>query len=113
MKHVTIFTLCMLCCSAIATAEVYTWTDDQNVVIFTDNPARIPSRYSSSMQMSKDGIIRIPGVQKKIRMSERKMLQAIVPTNRLQPDVVTPMQIPLGNKATPTPSDLTQPPTQL
>jgi|GEM_PF-2841878 len=48
MKLNIIITLLMLCVAAVANAEIYTWTNSQGTVIFTDNPTQIPARYSGS-----------------------------------------------------------------
>lgn len=76
------FTLLILCSAAVTKAETYTWTDDQGTVTFTDNPARLPSHYGSSVQMEEDAIIRIPPVQKK--SGSRTTLQATIPRNRIK-----------------------------
>lgn len=47
MKNVMIIPVLVLLGATTVAAETYTWTDGQGVVSFTDNPARIPSRYRS------------------------------------------------------------------
>lgn len=123
MKRIIVFTLVLLCGAAVANTEIYTWTDDQGVVTFTDNPDRLSSRYSSKAQREENVIIRPPTVQKKIRKQGTKKLQATVPRNRIKSIVarakptttsqrkLQPSKEPLGgDQVDPAPPGIHQPP---
>jgi hypothetical protein len=45
MKPTLLFLLLILCGAAMAHAETYKWINKQGVISFTDDPAKIPSRY--------------------------------------------------------------------
>jgi len=96
-----ILPLLILCCAAVVEAEVYTWTDDQGVVTYTDNPARIPSRYSGQMREGEIITIHRPKAQKEYRHNEKKRPQAAIPRNRLK-SIQSARQhkmVPLENQA--------------
>ncbi len=83
MKRIMIFPLLILCGAAVADAEIYTWTDDQGVVTFTDNPAQIPSRSSSTRSGE---VISIHPLKARKGLGKRgTRLQAAVPANRIKP----------------------------
>lgn len=90
MRRIIIIPLLVLCSASVADAEVYTWTDARGVVTFTDNPERIPSRYSGRARQGEDNIIRIPKVQKvHSRQKEtgkhrRNRPHAAIPKNRVR-----------------------------
>lgn len=83
MKRLIFFPLLILCNAAVANAEIYTWTDDQGVVIFTDNPDHAPSRFSGITKS--DGIIYIHTIatHKNPGRAGKTRLQAIIPKNRI------------------------------
>jgi hypothetical protein len=102
MIRILIFPLVILFSAAVVDAEIYSWTDDQGVVTFTDNPARIPSRYSSSAQKGEDNIIRIPKVRKESRKPVGKRAQAAIPHNRARSVAAAKAaqkSVPLENQA--------------
>ena len=84
MKRIILFSLLLLCSAALVKAEIYTWTDEQGVVTYTDNPARIPSRYGTRAQSGEIITIRSPTVLKGVRRSGNKQLQATIPHNRIK-----------------------------
>ncbi len=84
MKQLMIYSLLMLCIAVVADAEIYTWTDDQGVVTFTDNPARIPSRISGSTKSGDVISIHTLKTQKGFRKQGKTKLHATIPTNRVR-----------------------------
>lgn len=101
MQRIMKLTLMILCCAAAVEAQVYTWTDDQGVVTYTDNPALIPTRYSGHTQDGERVTIHRPTAQKEYRGNGKKRPQAAIPRNRLkalQPGK-RPKKIPLENQA--------------
>ncbi|NVN91331.1 MAG: DUF4124 domain-containing protein [Desulfuromonadales bacterium] len=84
MQRIMILPLLILCYAAVTEAEVYTWTDDQGVVTYTDNAARIPSRYSGQTKEGEKITIHRPKAQKEYRGSGKKRPQAAIPRNRLK-----------------------------
>jgi hypothetical protein len=120
-KRILILPVLILCSAAVADAEIYTWTDAQGVVTFTDNPARIPSGYISRAQKGEDTIIRIPKVRKEPG-TRRNRLQAAIPRNRIktlpaavQPNPALPRMQPArkghlgGDQTDPAPPSMKQP----
>lgn len=83
MKRMIILTLFILISAAIANAETYTWTDDQGVVTFTDNPTRIPSSYGSRAKTGAEITKRPPSAHNSIRKQGTYKLQAAIPRNRI------------------------------
>jgi uncharacterized protein DUF4124 len=79
-----ILPLLILCSAALVHAETYTWTDNQGVVTYTDNPARIPSRYSGRTQVGEKIIIRSPKIHKEYGQNGKKRPQAAIPGNRIK-----------------------------
>ena len=85
MKHLIIFPiLFLLSFAAAAQAEIYTWTDDQGTVTFTDNPNRIPARYSGDRKSGEIISIKIVKPQKVLRLQRNTKLKATVPGNRVK-----------------------------
>ncbi len=84
MKHTILIPLFLVCLPIVAHAEIYTWTDDQGTVIFTDNPNMIPTRYNSSRKCGE--IISIQSVkpQEAVRLGRTTKLRAAVPGNRVK-----------------------------
>jgi hypothetical protein len=82
MKRLLILTLLLLGSAAVIEAEVYTWTDEQGVVTYTDNPSRIPTRYGGVFKEGDKIIIRSPKVHKEIKKHGKKWSQAVIPENR-------------------------------
>ena len=84
MKHLFLIPLFLVCIPIEAHAEIYTWTDDQGTVTFTDNPSQIPARYNSSRKCGE--IISIQSVkpQEAVRLGRTTKLQAAVPGNRVK-----------------------------
>lgn len=83
MKRLMIFSLLILCSAAVVDAEIYTWTDEQGMVTFTDNPDSLPPRVSGS-KMSGDVIhIQILTAHKGLGTRGTK-LQAAIPENRVK-----------------------------
>lgn len=104
MKRFMFYLLMILCSAAVSDAEIYTWTNEQGVVTFTDNPALIPSDFSSRSQSG--GIVtiqthnlrKVPGTQG--RKPGRKHMQAIIPGNRVKSTVAAqPRQKQLPQRA--------------
>lgn len=81
MKRLILFPLLILCCAAQSNAEIYTWTDDQGVVTFTDNPAQIPSRFSGRTRNGDITTIHMLTFRKTPGRGEKRP-QAIIPGNR-------------------------------
>ncbi|MHB8058012.1 MAG: DUF4124 domain-containing protein [Desulfuromonadaceae bacterium] len=99
MNRTILLLLLVLCCSAVADAVTYNWTDDQGVVNFTDNPDRIPAKYrSKALKNVKD--ITVPGPT---RQEEEKVLndELTAPRSVTAPDSGLP----------PAPKDSGPPPT--
>jgi uncharacterized protein DUF4124 len=84
MKPTLVFPLLILCCATVVDAEVYTWTDEQGTVIYTDNPARIPARLSGRTQAGGEKTIRSPKVQKEITKHGKTWPHAAIPGNRVK-----------------------------
>jgi len=84
MKRLLVVPLLILCCTAVVEAEVYTWTDDQGVVTYTDNPARIPARFSGRTQAGEKIIIHSPKVRKEITKHGKTWPHAAIPSNRVK-----------------------------
>lgn len=82
MKRILIIPLLILFCATIVNADIYTWTDDQGTVTFTDNPALIPVRSSGIKQEGTKASPRIPKNKKEIRKHGKKWSQAVIPRNR-------------------------------
>ena len=82
MKHIILLLLLIVIISAAADAEIYTWTDEQGTTTYTDNPARIPSRYSGRTQVGEKIVIRSPKAQKEIKKHGKQWSQAVIPGNR-------------------------------
>ena len=83
MKHLMIFSLLILRSVAVVDAEVYTWTDEQGMVTFTDNPASIPSHVSGSKKSGDVVFIKILTAHKGLGTRGTK-LQAAIPENRVK-----------------------------
>ena len=84
MHRMKILFLLVLCNATVVEAEVYTWTDDQGVVTYTDNAARIPFRYTGQQKEGEKIIIHRPKAQKEYRGMGKKRPQAAIPHNRLK-----------------------------
>lgn len=84
MKRIFIIPLLILYCATVVNAEVYTWTDAQGTVTFTDNPALIPVRSSGITEAGTKTSLRIPKNKKKIRKHGKKWSQAVIPGNRTE-----------------------------
>lgn len=124
MKRLIIFPLLTLCGAAASDAEIYTWTDDQGVVTFTDNPSRIPSRFSSRTQSGDIITIHTPTKSRRPPGKKgKKQLHAIIPGNRSKSIAAAKArqkQLPLdmqsevkghlgGDQTDPTPPSMKQP----
>ncbi|NTX00049.1 MAG: DUF4124 domain-containing protein [Geobacteraceae bacterium] len=92
MNLIIVFTLVILCSSAVANAETYMWTDDQGTVTFTDNPDRLPPHYSRSEQRGDNVINLIPTVENNGRRQDKKQLQATIPRNRIKSTIARAKQ---------------------
>jgi hypothetical protein len=84
VKRILIISLLILYCAAVVNADVYTWTDGQGTVTYTDNPALIPTRSSDRTQAGKKKSLRIYKNQKEIRKHGKKWSQAVIPGNRVK-----------------------------
>lgn len=135
MKRLMFYLLMILCSAAVSDAEVYTWTNDQGGGTFTDNPALIPSHFSSRSQSGDIVTIHPPQLRKapgtQGRRLGRKHIQAIIPGNRVRSIVAAqsrqkqlsqpaPAQLPLdmqseikghlgGDQTDPAPPSMKQP----
>ena len=84
MKHLILIPLFIVCFAIVAYAEIYTWTDAQGTVTFTDNPNRIPARYNGSIKNGE--IISVQSIkpQEALRLGRNTKLKATVPGNRVK-----------------------------
>jgi hypothetical protein len=82
MKQILIIPLLILYCATVVNADIYTWTDDQGTVTYTDNPALIPVHSSGLTQAGTKTSLRIPKKQKEIRKHGKSWSQAVIPGNR-------------------------------
>lgn len=86
------FVLAAILCGALsAGAETYSWTDEQGVVSFTDDPTRIPLKYRTKVNKGEDITIQNPKVQQELKAQEERARQEEM--NR-PPVVVTPDYVP-------------------
>lgn len=121
MKRFIIFPLLILGTAAVVNAEVYTWTDEQGVVTFTDDPDKIPARISGSQKSGDVVSIQTPKAQQGLRTRGTK-LSAAIPRNRIKstPARVHKKQVPLvmqsevkghlgGDQTDPAPPSMKQP----
>ena len=83
MKLPIIISLLILCSAAMADAEIYKWTNTQGVVSYTDDLAKVPSRYRRKAQKVEGLPIPSP-----TRQQEEKVLkdELITPRNVTTPD---------------------------
>lgn len=102
MKRILIIPLLILYCATVVNADIYTWTNDQGTVTYTDNPALIPVRSSGITQAGTKTSLRIPKKQKEIRKHGKSWSQAVIPGNRtksvaatLAQQKVDPLKMPL------------------
>lgn len=122
MKRLMIFSLLILCAAAVADAEIYTWTDEQGVVTFTDNSARVPSRFSGITESGDIISFHTRKEKKGLRKQGKSKLHATMPSNRTKsaPARVQQKQLPLdkrseikghlgGDQKDPAPSSMKQP----
>lgn len=86
MKHLILFPLFLflVCLPIVAHAEIYTWTDDQGTVTFTDNPNQIPARYNSSRKSGEIILIQAVKPQEAPRLGRNTKLKAAIPGNRVK-----------------------------
>jgi hypothetical protein len=124
MKRIAIIPLLILHCASAVNADMYTWTDKQGTVTFTDNPALVPAPSSDRTDAVKQKFIPIPLQQKKIRKHGKKWSQAVIPANRARSVAATIAQqkvVPLemqseikghlgGDQKDPAPPSMKQPP---
>ena len=84
MKRIMIFPLLILCWATLADAEIYTWTDAQGVVTFTDNPASFPGRISGKTRS--DEIVSVAPPAKALKGLGKRgtRLHATIPGNRVK-----------------------------
>lgn len=82
MKQIIIIPLLILLCATGVNADIYTWTDEQGTVTFTDNPALIPDRSSDRTETRKQKNTPLPRQQKKIIKRGKRWSQAVIPGNR-------------------------------
>ena len=82
MKKILIILPLILFCSTVIYADIYTWTDDQGTVIYTDNPTLIPVRSSDITFEGPKTSLRILKKQKEIRKHGKSWSQAVIPGNR-------------------------------
>jgi hypothetical protein len=123
MKRLMIIPLLILYCAPVVNAVIYTWSDDQGTVTYTDNPALIPVRSSGITQAGTKTSIRIPKKQKEIRKHGPSWSQAVIPGNRTKSVAATISQqndVPLemrseikghlgGDQKDPAPPSMKQP----
>lgn len=123
MKRIVIIPLLILYCTPVVYAEIYTWTDTQGTVTYTDNPALIPARSSDRTEAGKKENIPVPRQQKEIRKHGKRWSQAVIPANRAKSVAATIAQqkdIPLelqseikghlgGDQKDPAPPSMKQP----
>src|ERR1039457_4304669 len=123
MKRILIIPLLILYCATVVNADIYTWTDDQGTVTYTDNPALIPVRSSHITQAGTKTSLRIPKKQKEIRKHGKSWSQAVIPGNRTKSVAATIAQqkvVPLemqseikghlgGDQKDPAPPSMKQP----
>jgi Domain of unknown function (DUF4124) len=86
------FAIVMILCSVMyANADTYTWTDDQGVVSFSDNPDQIPPRYRAKAKKGDDITIRNPKVQQELKeQKERALQENSLPRIAPSPDYIPP-----------------------
>lgn len=82
MKRTLLIPLLILYCATVVNAEIYSWTDEQGTVIYTDNPARMTDRTSDRTQAGKNKAIPVPKQHMQIKKHGKKWSQAVIPTNR-------------------------------
>lgn len=82
MNRILAALLLILCCATLVEAEIYTWTDEQGTVTYTDNPALVPARYGRTTKAGENTVIRSPPVRKEIRKHGKQWSQAVIPGNR-------------------------------
>lgn len=123
MKRTLIIPLLILYFATFVNADIYTWTDEQGTVTYTDNPTRIPTRSSDTKQAGKKTSLHIPKNQKEIRKHGKKWSQAVIPGNRAKSVAATIAQqkvVPLemqseikghlgGDQKDPSPPSMKQP----
>jgi Domain of unknown function (DUF4124) len=84
MKRILIISLLILYCATVVNADIYTWTDEQGTVTYTDNPNLISDSSSDRTQAGKKTSLRIPKKQNIIRKHGKKWSQAVIPGNRVK-----------------------------
>lgn len=137
MKQTMIIVWLALCCAAATGAETYKWTDDQGVINFTDDPARVPSKYRSRVETRADITIRNRTVRQDLwkQNEKRRPTRPAIPRagtapdslpsttvkepvkgelggaqkNPAPPSMKQPVPAPLGEQPTPVPSGMKQP----
>lgn len=82
MKQLLIIPLLILYCATVVNADIYTWTDEQGTVTYTDDPSQIPARHSGRTEAGKKKSIPIPRQQQEIRKHGKRWSQAVIPSNR-------------------------------
>ena len=82
MKQLLIIPLLILYCATVVNADIYTWTDEQGTVTYTDDPSRIPARNTGKTEAGKKKPIPIPRKQQEIRKHGKRWSQAVIPSNR-------------------------------
>lgn len=82
MKRILMIPLLILYCATVVNADIYTWTDEQGTVTYTDNPARNPARSSGRTQAGTKTSLHIPKQQKEIRKHGKRWSQAVIPAGR-------------------------------
>ena len=82
MKRILMIPVLILYCATVVNADIYTWTDEQGTVTYTDNPARIPARSSGRTQAGKKISLPIPKQQKEIRKHGKRWSQTVIPAGR-------------------------------
>lgn len=110
MKLPIIISLLILCSAAMADAEIYKWTNTQGVVSYTDDLAKVPSRYRRKAQKVEGLPIPSP-----TRQQEEKVLKDELTTPRnvttpdsgqsppAEPGVQQPAPAPRGDQPVPAP----------
>ena len=121
MKHTMIMLTLMLSCAAVTCADTFKWIDDQGVINFTDNPAKVPSRYRAKVKKSEDITIRNPKVRQELwKQNERMRRSRQTPRSVTTSDSVQSTTAPLvmeqpvkrrlsGDQTDPAPAGTKQP----
>jgi hypothetical protein len=102
MKRILIIPLLILYCATVVNADIYTWTNDQGTVTYTDNPALIPVRSNGITQAGTKTSLRIPKKQREIRKHGKSWSQAVIPGNRTKSVAATLAQqkvVPLKTRS--------------